>query len=129
MEYLTEEDLKTANHEVIKESGGANGAVNEANLHHVCDRVKTHGKNVIEKASFYLFYLAFQAHAFTDGNKRTSIAACVAFLEKNGHLLDATDEELIGMALLVASGNFSLKQTQDWLKERVKNKQKDKKRD
>ncbi|MBI2446159.1 Fic family protein [Candidatus Micrarchaeota archaeon] len=37
-------------------------------------------KNSIGKSGTLLFHLAYQAHAFTDGNKRTSIAACATFL-------------------------------------------------
>jgi death-on-curing protein len=39
----------------------------------------------IEIAAAYLFYLC-RNRAFTDGNKRTVLAACLVFLETNGLL-------------------------------------------
>jgi len=36
----------------------------------------------IEVAAAYLFYLC-RNHAFIDGNKRTALAACLVFLERN----------------------------------------------
>jgi death-on-curing protein len=39
-------------------------------------------------AAAYLFYLS-RNHPFTDGNKRTALAACLVFLQVNGRLPDA----------------------------------------
>lgn len=36
-----------------------------------------------------------QAHAFTDGNKRTAVLAVVAFYVLNGHTFHAPDSELL----------------------------------
>ena len=102
------------------------GAVNEANLHHACQRAKSFGKTVHEKAAFYLHFLAATAHAFTEGNKRTALATCNNFLKKNGYSLEATDEELVGISLLVASGNFTLDETTAWLKTKAKKSKKQK---
>ena len=42
----------------------------------------------VEIAAAYLFYLC-RNHAFVDGNKRTSLAACLVFLESNDLLSNA----------------------------------------
>jgi death-on-curing protein len=39
----------------------------------------------IEMAAAYLFYLC-RNHPFVDGNKRTALAACLVFLNRNGLL-------------------------------------------
>jgi len=41
----------------------------------------------VEIAAAYLFYLC-RNHPFVDGNKRTALAACLAFLMENGLLPD-----------------------------------------
>lgn len=120
MNYLSVEDLKQINLRVIEATGGANGAVNEANLFHVCKRVESFGKTVTDKAAFYLFHLAFTAHAFTDGNKRTALAACNAFLQENGFTFNSSDEELVGVALLVASGKMPVDEVIIWLETKTK---------
>ncbi len=120
MNYLTPDQLASANEKIIDSSGGTRGSLNEANLHHVCERAKSVSKEVVQIAAYYFYFLAFQAHAFTDGNKRTAIAALVEFLVINKRKLDATDEELVGFALLTASGNASKTEVEKWLKTRIK---------
>ena len=44
--------------------------------------------DAIGVAAAYLFYLS-RNHPFTDGNKRTALAACLVFLQVNGRLPDA----------------------------------------
>jgi death-on-curing protein len=42
-------------------------------------------EDATEVAAAYLFYLC-RNHPFVDGNKRTALASCLAFLESNGLL-------------------------------------------
>ena len=42
----------------------------------------------VEVAAAYLFYLC-RNHPLVDGNKRTALAACLVFMERNGILRDA----------------------------------------
>jgi death-on-curing protein len=66
----------------------------------------------IEARSAYLVYLINKGHLFEDGNKRTSLLTGMAFLELNGFILHATDEELEAFALRVASSEATNK---DWV--------------
>lgn len=120
MNFLEPEDAKRINREVIRQTGGAYGAVNEANLHHVCERANTSSKTASGVAAHYFHSLAFTAHAFTDGNKRTAISATVAFLAANGMKLEAKDDEVVGFALLVASGQADVSDVRKWLFKRMK---------
>jgi death-on-curing protein len=54
-------------------------------------------------AAAYLFHLV-RDHPFIDGNKRTGLAALLAFLGLNSHWLDADPEELEHFVLEVAAG-------------------------
>lgn len=56
-----------------------------------------------EMAAAYLFHLA-RDHPFIDGNKRTGLAALLAFLGLNSHRLDADPEELEKLVRSVATG-------------------------
>lgn len=46
-------------------------------------------------------------HPFLDGNKRIGILIMLVYLEMNGILIDFTDDEVVDMALGVASGKYS----------------------
>lgn len=120
MDYLTPEFLKDLNREIIAKTGGTLGSVNEGNLYHACMKLQSHGKDVISKAAQFLHFMAFRAHAFTDGNKRTALAGCATFLRANGYPFDASEEELIGVTLLIASGNMAEEDAEKWIRKRVK---------
>ena len=57
-------------------------------------------------AAAYLFHIA-KNHPFLDGNKRTALAAAIAFLGVNGWSLDADPDELIETVLGMAAGTIS----------------------
>ena len=58
------------------------------------------------KAAAYLFHLC-QNHAFLDGNKRTGLLSCEAFLRLNGYELSLTNAEAEAMTMQVADGTMS----------------------
>jgi death-on-curing protein len=58
-----------------------------------------------EVAAAYLFHLS-RNHPFLDGNKRTGLAAAIAFLGLNRLWLDADPEELADQVLRVAEGTM-----------------------
>ena len=57
-------------------------------------------------------------HAFVDGNKRVGAMAAELFLKINGYELDAADEDLVELALAVASGEVSLEALAIWIRQR-----------
>ncbi len=71
-----------------------------------------------DKAGVYCFNIIAN-HIFHDGNKRTGLESALLFLELNGFTLNASDDELIAFATDVASGKFTLADTQQWFKERL----------
>lgn len=46
-------------------------------------------------------------HPFVDGNKRIGILIMLVFFEMNGILIEFTDDEVVDIALGVASGKYS----------------------
>jgi death-on-curing protein len=59
-----------------------------------------------EKAAAYAFHIA-KNHPFLDGNKRTALAAALAFLHINGVHIEATDEEYVALGLGLAAGTVT----------------------
>lgn len=59
-----------------------------------------------EMAAAYLFHLV-RDHPFIDGNKRTGLAALLAFLGLNSYWLDADPKELEKFVRSVAAGKIS----------------------
>ena len=60
---------------------------------------------VPDMAAAYLFHLV-ENHPFVDGNKRVGTMSALVFLELNGYDFDASDDELTGVVLQVASGKM-----------------------
>ena len=55
-------------------------------------------------------------HAFIDGNKRIGMLVMLTFLELNGVKIDCTDEEIVEIALGIASGKTIYKAILDWVR-------------
>lgn len=59
-------------------------------------------------------------HGFVDGNKRTALYAMAAWLEREGHMIEAARGELRDLALSIASHEFTTEQIAAWLLQRSK---------
>ena len=73
-------------------------------------------KTVEEKAARLGFSLIAN-HPFVDGNKRIGIYIMLVFLELNGVELDPSDDEVIRVALAVASSEMSYDGLLGWILE------------
>ncbi|MBI5636096.1 type II toxin-antitoxin system death-on-curing family toxin, partial [Candidatus Micrarchaeota archaeon] len=81
----------------------------------------TQEEAILLKASFLLYQLAAKAHAFAEGNKRTSITSCLAFPSMNGLYFDTNKhQELLDFVLSAAQGGQSINGIHKWLSQRVK---------
>jgi death-on-curing protein len=60
-------------------------------------------EDIISMAAAYLYHIVMN-HPFIDGNKRTGLAAAIAFLNLNGYDLVADPDELTDMVLATAEG-------------------------
>jgi death on curing protein len=58
-------------------------------------------------------------HAFVDGNKRVGAMAAELFLAINGYALDADDDDLVDLALNVASGEMGIEAVAIWIRQRA----------
>lgn len=88
LKHLTVEAVKAIHSEVLAAHGGAAGIRDETLLESAvaAPQATMMGQPLIsdpvEIAAAYLFYIC-RNHPFVDGNKRTALAACLVFLEKN----------------------------------------------
>ena len=56
-------------------------------------------------------------HAFLDGNKRIGMYVMLTFLEANGILIEATNEEVAEAGLSVASGTMTYDDLLSWVRQ------------
>jgi death on curing protein len=57
-------------------------------------------------------------HPFVDGNKRIGVHAAEFFIDRNGHALEADDDELERLTLAVAEGRVAVEALTIWFRQR-----------
>lgn len=125
MHYLTKAQLIRLNEATVEAHGGnfipPHNFLHEENLDYLVDAVQANmfGQpiypNVTDKAALYCYNIICN-HIFTDGNKRTGLAAALVFLNLNGYDVSASvnDEALTSFILKIASGQSSLDECRAW---------------
>ena len=116
-------DVAIAAHaEQIAEHGGGEG-IREAGL---LDSAMARPQNLAlygdpdmsELAASYAFGIA-RNHPFVDGNKRTAAVVSETFLVLNGHVLTATDAELVITFVALAAGELSEDELTAWFRDHL----------
>ena len=107
----------------LREHGGRPGLRDENALESALNRPKQkwHFDPRVDHAALaaaYGFGLS-RNHPFIDGNKRVALVAMLAFLLVNGHDIRAGNEEVLSMALALASGRLSESRLAEWLRRRM----------
>lgn len=74
--------------------------------------------DVIRLAASYAYGIA-KNHPFFDGNKRTSLIACLTFLKLNGWQLTANQSDRVRIILALASGSIGEEELEVWLRTHV----------
>lgn len=69
---------------------------------------------LVEKAATLLDALV-RAHAYRDGNKRLAWLMCVTFLEINGLIVEADQDEAAELVLSLTCGRLSIQEAALWL--------------
>ena len=72
----------------------------------------------VEAKAAALMHSLVMNHPFVDGNKRAGAAAAELFLNVNGVVLTAEDEELVDITLAVARGEVGAEALAIWLRQR-----------
>jgi death on curing protein len=125
MRYLTKTDIIRINQATLEEHGGnfvppAN-LLHEPNLDYLLEAVQSEMfgaplyPQISDKAALYMYNIVCN-HVFSDGNKRTGLAAALIFLNMNSFDLVVENKKLYDFTIKVASGESSLEECQAWFK-------------
>lgn len=130
MRKLTKKGIIGINEESIINDGGnfmpPNNLLNESNLDYLIDIVNSElfGEplypKIWDKAAVYFFNIICN-HIFSDGNKRTGLAAALIYLEAhNFQLKDEISEDILyNFVMKVASGESNLDECREWFKQNI----------
>ena len=122
MRLLTPEQVLFIHARLVAETGGIHGVRDLGLLESAVARPQATFDGVelytglFMKAAALLDSLV-NNHPFTDGNKRTGIAAAALLLRINGYRLTATNPELEKFTLQVATHHLPLSQIAAWLEQ------------
>jgi len=119
---ITTDLLLEINKDVIEAFGGMKHGVKDYNLLESCVvqiNQEVFGEvlypRIEDKISWIVFSIIAN-HIFLDGNKRTGIVSLEYLCEENNIELNATDDDLINLALDIANSNISREQVAEWIK-------------
>jgi death-on-curing protein len=109
IKWLSRQAIEIIHSEQLAEHGGLPGTRDENALEAALARPlhkNSYGEDdLFPLAAAYLYGFA-RNHAFADGNKRTAYLAAFTFLLINGHLIEATQADVIAFVLAVAAGEI-----------------------
>lgn len=119
--FLTVKQVKAIHQQQISDFGGSSGVLDRGKLESAIYRAQNLS-NYNPEATIYDLAAAIgwgiaNNHAFVDGNKRTAFVVMAVFLQINGILLTATEDDVVDIMLAVASSQMSQEQLSDWLSE------------
>ena len=123
--YLSVEQVLAFHQALVGRFGGASGVRDRGALESAVARpAMTFGGedlygDVAAKAAALMHSLVLN-HPFIDGNKRVGIATAEFFLERNGSMLEASDEELERLTLAVAEGKVAAEALAIWFRQRLR---------
>lgn len=111
--YLTAEQILFLHDRLIRETGGSHGVRDLSLLLSAVSRPQStfEGRNLypdIYNQAAALMESLVRNHPFVDGNKRTGVVAAGLFLRINGFRLVSQQEELVAIAVRVATGRIQL---------------------
>ncbi|HEX5467388.1 MAG TPA: type II toxin-antitoxin system death-on-curing family toxin [Candidatus Limnocylindrales bacterium] len=103
----------------VREHGGAYGLRDENALESALARPgqRWHHQpdvRLAELAAAYAFALA-RDHPYIDGNKRVTLVVMVAFLDRNGIELTATNRQAVATVLALAAGEMTESKLVTWV--------------
>jgi death on curing protein len=125
MKYLTKNAIIRLNKATVEEHGGnyvpPSNLLHEPDLDYLIEAVQSEMfgaplyPEITDKAAVYMFNIVCN-HVFSDGNKRTGLAAALVFLNINGYDIVMENQKLLDFTIKVASGKSDLEECRDWFK-------------
>jgi death on curing protein len=125
--WILERVVLALHDQLLAAHGGAEGVRDAGALESALARPHQHyaysSPDLIELAALYTAGL-IRNHPFVDGNKRTGFAIGIVFLELNGFVFQATEEDATQSVLGVAAGELDEAGYAAWLRSNVKRRRK-----
>ena len=125
IEYPTRDYVVKINESVTSAYGQKCVLLQASNLEHYLDGMRRYAqdiedeqKQLLRKGAYILYHLAYDAHAFLDGNKRTSISVAFSFLDTNIENFDDSkipEEEKAKVVKEIAKGDHRVSFIEKWL--------------
>jgi death on curing protein len=109
---------------VLRQHGGLQGIREPGYLDLIIDKPFTdyfgeeQYPGIFMKAAVYWHGIA-ASYCFSDGNKRTATMTALIFLQLNGYVLKANNDELFEIAITVATSEISLEELAKWIESYV----------
>lgn len=124
MRYLELDEVLRIHERAIVQYGGSLGTANPGLLESAlaAPRQTMFDKDLypdLASKAAILFFSLVKNHPFIDGNKRTGFLCLLRFLEVNGHMLNATNDELYQFTLNVATSARDKDQVTEWIRSHI----------
>ena len=125
--WVLDRVVLAAHDRLLAAHGGAEGLRDANLLASALARPRQHyaygSPDLVELAALYTAGIV-RNHSFVDGNKRTGFAIGIAFLELNGFVLQATEEDATQAVFALAAGGLDEAGYTAWLRSNVKRRRK-----
>jgi death-on-curing protein len=120
VEYLTLEEVLLLHARLVQRTGGSGGVRDMGLLESALARPRATfaGEDLypdLWRKAAALMHSLIKNHPFVDGNKRTALTATGLFLELNGHMLTASNDEATRFALQAAVGDVDVEAMAAWI--------------
>jgi death-on-curing protein len=116
--WVEREDCLAMHEKLLERFGGLKGIRDEGLLESALNKPRhlfSYGKpTIFEMAASYAVGIV-KNHPFLDGNKRTGFVAAALFIEANGYLFQASEEEAVLETLALAAGETAEADYAAWL--------------
>jgi len=106
---------------IVDRAGGKQGIRDYTLLHSALERCKATfaGEDLylhVPQKSAALLHSMVMNHPFLDGNKRTGYAIMARFLQLNGFVIRASQDQIVSLCLAVDNKGWEVKEIVRWLK-------------
>ncbi|MCC5790221.1 MAG: type II toxin-antitoxin system death-on-curing family toxin [Opitutales bacterium] len=117
--WITKEECLSFHQQLVARFGGLDGLRDEGLLDSALNRPQQlyhyEDPSLVELAAAYAEGIV-KNHPFLDGNKRSGLMAAALFLETNGQMFTASEEEAVLQTLALAAGEIGASEYGKWLK-------------